>query len=260
MKHMKHALSTVLLAVVAAFHWFRADLLAANTYDAAVITHPETLNRTNDVAIAARHLLWTQGAAAGGVKLATASLAALGTIDNTETATGYNQTVLLLGKGATKKMVASGAITIGALVYQDASGKVSATGSICVGTALTATTADDQIIEVQDIAPGAPQVIATAVAVAGAALAIPITHRSVNKTTGGAEALTLANGAFLGQRLNINLVVDGGDGTLTPTTCSGWTNVVLAEKGQGVELEWTTAGWRLLGFTYVTNKPLISVP
>lgn len=86
------------------------------------------------------------------------------------------------------------------------------------------------------------------------------THRSVNKTTGGAEALTLADGAFLGQRLNVNLVVDGGDGTLTPTTASGWTSVVLAEKGQGVELEWTTAGWRFLGFSYVTNKPLVAVP
>lgn len=101
----------------------------------------------------------------------------------------------------------------------------------------------------------------TAVAVAADALAIPITHRAVNKTTGGdAEALTLANGAFLGQRLSITLIVDGGgDGTLTPTTASNFTTIVFSEKGQTVDLEWTTAGWRLVGTGWVTTKPAMTL-
>jgi hypothetical protein len=88
-------------------------------------------------------------------------------------------------------------------------------------------------------------------------LAIPITHRSVNKTTGGdAEALSLADGAFLGQRLNINLVVDGGgDGTLTPTTASGFATIVFADAGDFAELEWTTAGWRIVGIGGLTAQP-----
>lgn len=257
---MKHMINILILAAFAVVHWMRRELAAANTYDAAVETHEKTVARTNDVAVTARHLLWTQGAGAGTVKLATAVLPALGTIDNTETGTDVRQTVLLLGKGDTKKMVASGAISAGAFVYQDASGKVSATGVLCVGIALTAAGSDNDIIEVRDQAPGRPAVIGTAVAVAGAALAIPITHRSVNKTTGGVEALTLADGAFLGQRLNINMVGDGGDGTLTPTTASAFSTIVFSEKGQSVELEWTTAGWRIIGMNYVTNKAAITVP
>ena len=95
----------------------------------------------------------------------------------------------------------------------------------------------------------------------GGNLAIPITNRTVNRTVAGTEALTLADGSFLGQKLSIICVAQsGGTGTLTPTTASGWTSIAFAEKGQGCELEWTTAGWRLLGFHYVTTKPLIAVP
>jgi len=134
---------------------FGANLISAanDTYDAAVEVHECSVTRTNDVAITARHLLWTQGAAAGGVKLATASLPALGTIDNIETGTALRQSVLLLGKGDTKKVVANAAISQGAPVYQAAAGKVAPAGVLCIGTALTAAAADDDIIELDDNAP-----------------------------------------------------------------------------------------------------------
>jgi hypothetical protein len=101
----------------------------------------------------------------------------------------------------------------------------------------------------------------TATAVAADDLVIPITHRTVNKTTGAdAEALTLANGAFLGQKLNILHIVDGGgDGTLTPTTKSNFSTIVFSEKGQSVDLEWTTAGWRITGTNWVTTKPVMTL-
>lgn len=124
---------------------------ANDTYDAAVEVHESSVTRTNDVAVTARHLLWTQGASAGTVKLATAALPALGTIDNTEASTAVRQSILLLGKGDTKKMVASEAIAAGAYVYQAAAGKVATSGTILVGTALTASAADDDLLEVQDI-------------------------------------------------------------------------------------------------------------
>lgn len=97
----------------------------------------------------------------------------------------------------------------------------------------------------------------TATAVAADVLAIPVTHRTVNKTSGAdAEACTLADGSFLGQKLNVNLVTDGGgDATITPTTASGFTSVVLKDAGDYVELEWTTAGWRICGFGNALSMP-----
>lgn len=240
----------------------RSGRLAANTYDAAVETHDASVTRTNDSAIATRHLLWT-ATSATAVDIADATTPALGTIDNIETSTGERQSVLLLGKGGTKKMVANAAIAAQAPVYQAADGKVAPTGSILVGFALTAAASDGDVIEASDTAPAAvlPKGITmTATAVDADELAIPITHRTVNKTTGAdAEALTLADGSFLGQRLNINLVTDGGgDGTLTPTTPSGFATIVFADAGDFVDLEWTTAGWRIVGAGGLTAQPTVT--
>jgi hypothetical protein len=101
----------------------------------------------------------------------------------------------------------------------------------------------------------------TVVVVAADDLVIPVTHRTVNKTTGAdAEALSLANGVFLGQKVSILHAVDGGgDGTLTPTTPSGFSTIVFAEKGQSVDLEWTTSGWRITGTNWVTTKPAMTL-
>lgn len=93
-------------------------------------------------------------------------------------------------------------------------------------------------------------------------LAIPVTHRYVAKTTGAdAEALTLADGVP-GQRLNIALVTDGGgDGTLTPTTKSGFATIVLADAGDIVDLEYVddTTGWIIVGSAGVLAPPVITV-
>lgn len=94
------------------------------------------------------------------------------------------------------------------------------------------------------------------------ALAIPVTARYVAKTTGAdAEALTLADGVP-GQRINIALVVDGGgDGTLTPATCSGFATIVFADAGDIADLEYVddTVGWILVGTAGVAAPPVITV-
>lgn len=147
----------MILAVAALVNALRGHRLAANTYDAAVETHDSSITRTNDAAVTARHLLWQQGSTDGGVAVNIATTCPLGTIDNTETATGQRQSVLLLGKGGTKKMVASEAITAGEQVFTAAGGKVQDTPTgatvYLVGTALTAAGADGDIIEVQDCTP-----------------------------------------------------------------------------------------------------------
>lgn len=122
----------------------------ANTYDAALATHESAVNRSNDAAITARHLLYKKGAGNGTVALADAASPALGTIDNVESGTGTNQSLLLLGRGPTKKMVAAGEIAVGVPVYQAAGGKVSAAGTLQVGYSLTAAALDGDLLEVND--------------------------------------------------------------------------------------------------------------
>lgn len=98
-------------------------------------------------------------------------------------------------------------------------------------------------------------------AVAGATLAIPVTHRIALKTTGGAEALTLADGVP-GQRITIVLVDDGGTGTLTPATCTGFATIVFADVGDAATLEYVddTVGWVLVGTYGVAAPPATSQP
>lgn len=93
-------------------------------------------------------------------------------------------------------------------------------------------------------------------------LAIPVTASYVAKTTGAdAEALTLADGVE-GQILTVSLVTDGGgDGTLTPATKSGFTNVVLADAGDTVTFRFvdSTVGWVIMGAAGVVAPPVIAI-
>lgn len=84
------------------------------------------------------------------------------------------------------------------------------------------------------------------VATRSGAGAVPITAGTVRLTTTGADALTLANGAN-GQILSIVMVADGGDGTLTPTTKTGFTTLTFADVGDAVTLQYfTTLGWMII--------------
>jgi hypothetical protein len=76
--------------------------------------------------------------------------------------------------------------------------------------------------------------------------AVPITSGTVRLTTTGADALTLANGVN-GQILTIVMVVDGGDGTLTPTTKTGFATITFDDVGNAVVLQYfTTLGWMII--------------
>lgn len=76
--------------------------------------------------------------------------------------------------------------------------------------------------------------------------AVNVTAYSTMLTTTGANALTLADGTRVGQLKEIMMTVDGGDGTLTPATASGFTTVVFSNVGDMVLLQWTTDGWIVL--------------
>jgi hypothetical protein len=77
--------------------------------------------------------------------------------------------------------------------------------------------------------------------------AINLTTTATDFTsTGGAQALTLANGVA-GQLKTITHVVDGGSGVLTPTTAVGYTTITFTNAGESVTLRYTSAGWAIIG-------------
>ncbi len=96
-------------------------------------------------------------------------------------------------------------------------------------------------------------------AMAADELAVPVTFPFISKTTGAdAEALTLPNGAP-GQLIVINLATDGGgDGTLTPDTSTGFSNIVFTDVGDQATLLFVddTVGWIVLG---LSSAPAITV-
>jgi hypothetical protein len=76
--------------------------------------------------------------------------------------------------------------------------------------------------------------------------AVNLTDLITEVTTTGANALTLANGSA-GQVKIITMIVDGGNGTLTPTTLAGGTTITFNDVGDGVVLVYGTAGWVVVG-------------
>ena len=83
--------------------------------------------------------------------LAGASDVEIGTVEEAVFAAGPTTVRLTTAQG-TIKMVAGGVIAIGGTVYAAASGKVAATGTVVIGYAMEATTADGDILEVLRVA------------------------------------------------------------------------------------------------------------
>ena len=82
----------------------------------------------------------------------------------------------------------------------------------------------------------------------GGAGIVDVTSAITLVTTTGTDAITLADGTVVGQTKTIIHDVDGGIGTVTPTTASGFTNAVLTDVGDCVVLMWTTTrGWVAIG-------------
>ena len=74
--------------------------------------------------------------------------------------------------------------------------------------------------------------------------AVDLTNLVTELTTTGANALTLANGTTSGQMKIVNMIVDGGDGTLTPTTFANGTTITFDAVGESATLVWNSAiGW-----------------
>jgi len=74
--------------------------------------------------------------------------------------------------------------------------------------------------------------------------AVDLTNLITELTTTGADALTLADGTTSGQVKIVNMIVDGGDGTLTPVTFANGTTITFDAVAESATLVWnSTIGW-----------------
>lgn len=76
--------------------------------------------------------------------------------------------------------------------------------------------------------------------------AITITEYLTKWTTTAANAATLADGVTIGQLKKIIMIVDAGDGTLTPTNLDAGTTITFADAGDFVVLMWNGTDWILI--------------
>lgn len=81
--------------------------------------------------------------------------------------------------------------------------------------------------------------------------AVPITARSADVTSTGADVMSVADGA-IGQLLNITHVVDGGSAIITPANGLGYTTITLPAIGDSCALEMKSAGWAVVGLGGLT--------
>lgn len=84
-----------------------------------------------------------------------------------------------------------------------------------------------------------------------AAGAVNLTTLVTTIASGGAIALTLADGAA-GQVKVISMITDGGDATLTPTNLQGGTTIVFGDVGDTVTLVFVGTKWAVIGNTGAT--------
>ncbi len=73
--------------------------------------------------------------------------------------------------------------------------------------------------------------------------AVTITQYYTAVTTESADALTLVDGAVKGQLKKIQLVDDGGDGTLTPENLTGGNTITFGDVGDYAILMWDGSSW-----------------
>lgn len=85
--------------------------------------------------------------------------------------------------------------------------------------------------------------------------AIPITGSIAEWTTTAADAGTLADGVE-GQHLFIILIVDGGNGVLTPANPGGYSTITFADAGDSVHVLFTNGKWYIVGQGGLGTGPL----
>ena len=167
--------------------------------------------------------------------------------------------VLILTPGSTSAgsfttLAASGAVTFGSTLgvtgITTLAALLNANGGIAVDTDKFTVSAAGAVVAASNVSVGGNTthtgiVIEDVNDYSAGAGALPITKPVIALTTGGAEALTLADGVE-GQRLIIKMVSDGGDGTLTPANLLDGTTITF-DGTDSVELIFLGTSWSVVG-------------
>ena len=85
------------------------------------------------------------------------------------------------------------------------------------------------------------------------------TYKTNWTTFAGPNTSTLADGYFSGQVKRVQLVADGGTGTLIPDNLGFWASITFSIVGDILELMWDGATWRVLD-AYNTYNGDIATP
>jgi hypothetical protein len=105
---------------------------------------------------------------------------------------------------------------------------------------------DDTSIQSDGTGTGGAGTVANQMSGAGAIDITTVTTRLT--TTGATQALTLADGAYIGQRKTVMHEVDGGSAVITPAHPLGFATATLTAVRDWVTFEWNGAGWLLAGW------------
>jgi hypothetical protein len=155
------------------------------------------------------------------------------------------------------EIVAGGTIAAGDKLVPDSTARAIAAGAGQIYSAIAragATVGQRVKATVQrGVVSGDGVLAAVQQALSGAGAVNVASYLTAWTTTGAAQAGTLANGTFVGQRKKIQLVVDGGDGVLTPTSMAGGTTITFSNVGDFVELRWNGAAWDVIERANATN-------
>ena len=166
-----------------------------------------------------------------------------GTVEAAAIAAGDKVSVRLRSASGTRKMVVASATLAGAHLFAAADGKVDDSGDFYVGVGLEAGSGDGAVVEVLPIELGDTWMPGTAAQALSGAGAINVTSYLTKWTTTGANAGTLANGTRPGQLKKVLQIVDGGVGTITPTSMAGGTTLIFSDAGDFVILKWNGLAW-----------------
>lgn len=71
-------------------------------------------------------------------------------------------------------------------------------------------------------------------------------------STDTAQALTLADGTFVGQLKKIYHITDGGSGVLTPAHPSGFSTITFTAAGDYAVLQWNGTNWKVVEYVGAT--------
>lgn len=104
--------------------------------------------------------------------------------------------------------------------------------------------------------------IAAQQALTSSAAANLTSYYTTLNTTGGAKAYTLADGVVKGQLKKVQMIIDGGTGTLTPTNLDTWNYIEFDDVGDFVLLMFDGTNWVVLdrgNNADGTTQPIVSV-